>query len=162
MGDVVKVPGPDHPITVTAYPGRVRALYQGHEIADSRDALVLAEASYQPVVYFPREDVEMSVMSRTDRDTYCPYKGHASYFTISRDATLAENAVWTYENPHPGMSAIAGRLAFYPNVVTIQGLDVRAAGASPDLVVQHTDDGAGTAQRAPSWRPDSETPDDRL
>jgi uncharacterized protein (DUF427 family) len=129
--DVVKIPGPDHPITITAHAGRVRALYQGHEIADSADALVLREANYAPVVYFPRKDVEMSVMGRTDRDTYCPYKGHASYFTIHRDATLAENAVWTYEDPHPGMAAIAGRVAFYPNVVTIQGLE-DAAAAVPD------------------------------
>jgi uncharacterized protein (DUF427 family) len=120
--DVVKIPGPDHPITITPHAGRVRALYQGHEIADSADALVLKEANYPPVVYFPRKDVEMSVMGRTDLDTYCPYKGHASYFTISRDGTLAENAVWTYETPHPGMGAIAEHIAFYPNVVRIEGL----------------------------------------
>ncbi len=125
--DVVKVPGPDHPITVTALPGRVRALYQGHEIADSQDAVVLMEASYAPVVYFPRADVEMEVLARTALDTYCPYKGHASYFTIRRDGTIAENAVWSYETPHAGMAAIAERVAFYPNVVTIQGLDAPAA-----------------------------------
>jgi uncharacterized protein (DUF427 family) len=130
--DVVRVAGPDHPITITAYPGRVRALYEGHEIADSADALVLKEASYAPVVYFPRRDVEMSVLARTDLDTYCPYKGHASYFTIRRDGTIAENAVWSYETPHPGMAAIAERVAFYPNVVTIEGLDEPAAAVSPD------------------------------
>ena len=122
MADIVKIPGPDHPITITPAPARVRALYQGHEIADSQDALVLQESTYPPVVYFPRKDVEMSVMARTERDTYCPYTGHASYFTIRRDGTLAENAVWTYETPHPGMAAIADYLAFYPNVVTVEGL----------------------------------------
>lgn len=132
MADVVKVPGPDHPITITPAPGRVRALYQGHEIADSQDALVLREASYPPVVYFPRQDVEMEVMARTAHDTYCPYKGHASYFTIRRDGTLAENAVWTYETPHPGMAAIAEYVAFYPNVVTIEGLNEPAAAAPDD------------------------------
>ena len=121
--DVVKIAGPDHSITIRAHPGRVRALYEGHEIADSADALVLKEASYAPVVYFPRGDVEMEVLARTSRDTYCPYKGHASYFTIRRDGTIAENAVWTYETPHPGMAAIAEYVAFYPNVVTIEGLD---------------------------------------
>jgi uncharacterized protein (DUF427 family) len=143
--DVVKEPGPDHPITVTAYPGRVRALYQGHEIADSPDAVILREASYAPVVYFPRADVEMEVLARTDLDTYCPYKGHASYFTIRRDGTLAENAVWSYETPHPGMAAIAGRVAFYPNAVTIE-LDEPVVG-SPDVEAPHTDAGAGTPQR---------------
>jgi uncharacterized protein (DUF427 family) len=134
--DVVKVAGPDHPITITAHPGRVRALYQGHEIADSADALVLKEATYPAVVYFPRQDVEMEALSRTDRDTYCPYKGHASYFTISRDATIAQNAVWSYETPHPGMGAITGHVAFYPNAVTIEGLDEAAAALSPDLVTR--------------------------
>ena len=141
--DVVKVPGPDHPITVVTHPGRVRALYQGHEIADSEDAIVLREASYAPVVYFPRRDVEMDVLARTDLDTYCPYKGHASYFTIRRDGTFAENAVWSYESPHPGMAAIAERVAFYPNVVTIQGLD------------------EPTVRREPSASK-AEAPDDRL
>jgi uncharacterized protein (DUF427 family) len=144
--DVVKVAGPDHPITIVAYPGRVRALYQGHEIADSEDALVLKEASYPPVVYFPREDVEMGVLGRTALDTYCPYKGHASYFTIGRDGTIAENAVWTYETPHPGMAAIAGRVAFYSDVVTFEGLDERAA----DAFLSETLASIG------------ETPDDRL
>jgi uncharacterized protein (DUF427 family) len=110
----------------------VRALYQGHEIADSEDAVVLKEASYAPVVYFPRSDVEMGVLGRTSLDTYCPYKGHASYFSISRDGTIAENAGWTYETPHPGMAAIAERVAFYPNIVTIEGLDRPAAARAPD------------------------------
>jgi uncharacterized protein (DUF427 family) len=156
--DVVKVPGPDHPITITACPGRVRALYQGHEIADSQDAVVLNEASYAPVVYFPRGDVEMDVLARTARDTYCPYKGHASYFTIRRDGTIAENAVWSYETPHAGMAAIAERIAFYPNVVAIEGLDEAAA---PNAAVLHTDAGAGASQREP-WPPSVEAPDDRL
>ncbi|HLZ83926.1 MAG TPA: DUF427 domain-containing protein [Caulobacteraceae bacterium] len=136
--DVIKVPGPDHPITITPLPGRVRALYQGHEIADSADAVVLREASYPPVVYFPRADVEMDVLARTELDTYCPYKGHASYFTIRRDGTIAENGVWSYETPHPGMAAIAERVAFYPNVVTIEGLDEPAvARASAAAAAAH-------------------------
>jgi uncharacterized protein (DUF427 family) len=119
--DIVKVAGPDHPIAIAPASGRVRALFQGHEIADSGDALVLREGSYPPVLYFPRKDVEMAVLARTDLDTYCPYKGHASYFTIRRDGVIAENAVWSYETPHPGMTAIAERLAFYPSAVTIEG-----------------------------------------
>jgi uncharacterized protein (DUF427 family) len=121
--DVVKQPGPDHPITITAHQGRVLALHHGHIIADSADVLILKEASYKAVAYFPRDDVEMSVLGRTDLDTYCPYKGHASYYTIARDGVVDENAVWTYETPHAAMAAIAGRLAFYPNIVEIQGLD---------------------------------------
>jgi uncharacterized protein (DUF427 family) len=117
--DTIKSPGPDHPITLTPHPGRLQVLYQGHLIADSADALMLKEASYKAVPYFPRADVEMAFLGKTSLDTYCPYKGHASYFTIERDGVIAENAVWSYETPHPGMEAIAGRLAFYPNMVEI-------------------------------------------
>jgi uncharacterized protein (DUF427 family) len=121
--DVVKEPGPDHPITVTPAVGRVVALHHGHIIADSDNVLIVKEASYKAVAYFPRADVEMEVLGRTDLDTYCPYKGHASYYTIARDGVVEENAVWTYETPHPAMAAISGRLAFYPNVVEIEGLE---------------------------------------
>ena len=56
----MKIPGPDHPITVTAAPRRVRVIFQGHTIVDSDNALVLKEAAYKPVYYFPREDVSMA------------------------------------------------------------------------------------------------------
>jgi uncharacterized protein (DUF427 family) len=141
--DTVKIPGPDHPIDMAISPNRVVARYQGHLIADSTDALVVKEASYRPVFYFPRGDVAMDFLGATAHDTYCPYKGHASYFTIDRDAVISENAVWSYVTPHPGMEALAGRLAFYPNVVEIEELEETPI----DAVVQHTDSGAGTSQK---------------
>ena len=110
-------PGPDHPITIAPAGQRWRVLFQGHVIADSGDALVLKEANYAPVVYFPREDVDMAYMSRTDRSTHCPYKGDASYYTLLMDGRFAENAVWSYEDPYPAMEQIRGRLAFYPDKV---------------------------------------------
>jgi len=150
--DVVKVPGPDHPITVTGHPGRIQALYNGHVIADSGDVLMLKEASYRPVAYFPREHVDMAYMARTELDTYCPYKGHASYYTLMMDGQIAESAVWTYETPHPAMEIIAGRLAFYPNVVETHEVADAQPHATPAEVIQHTDAGAGAPQRA-SWPP---------
>ena len=86
--DTVKIPGPDHPITVTGHPGRIQALYQGHVIADSADVVMLKEASYKAVPYFPRDDVAMEFLGRTTLDTYCPYKGHAAYFTIATRSSL--------------------------------------------------------------------------
>jgi uncharacterized protein (DUF427 family) len=141
--DTVKIPGPDHPIHMAISPRRVVARYQGHLIAESTDALVVKEASYRPVFYFPREDVAMDFLGATAHDTYCPYKGHASYFTIDRDAVISENAVWSYVTPHPGMEALAGRLAFYPNVVEIEELEETHV----DAVIQHTDSGAGASQK---------------
>jgi uncharacterized protein (DUF427 family) len=145
--DAIKVPGPDHPITLTPARGRVRALFQGHEIADSVNAILLAEADYPPVWYFPREDVAMGYFGRTDRDTRCPYKGHASYFTVRRDGVIAENAAWSYEDPYPAMATIQGCIAFYPNVVEIHQTKDGHAASSSDEVVLHTDSGAGVPQR---------------
>ena len=104
----MKIPGPDHPITITANPKRVRALFEGHEIADSGAALTLQEANYPPVQYFPRADVAMDFLGRTPRSTHCPYKGDAAYFTIARDGVVAENKVWTYEEPYEAVAAIRG------------------------------------------------------
>lgn len=153
--DVVKVPGPDHPITVTGHGGRLQALYNGHLIADSGDALILKEANYKPVAYFPRKDVEMGFLAPTQLDTYCPYKGHASYFTISMDGQIAESAVWSYENPHPAMALIKDRLAFYPHFVEVH--EVGGAHASPDAAIRHTDSGGGASQ-AEHWSATAENP----
>jgi uncharacterized protein (DUF427 family) len=161
----MKIPGPDHPITVTPATTRWRARYAGHVIADSADALVLQEATYPQVIYFPREDVAMEYMSRTDRSTHCPYKGDAAYYSILMDGQFAENAVWTYETPYPAMTSIAGRLAFYPNQVEIYAVD--DAKVNPhhhdeppvDEIVQHTDTGDGHAQRE-HWDANVDTPRD--
>jgi uncharacterized protein (DUF427 family) len=146
--DTVKIPGPDHPITVKGHPGRLQALYQGHVIADSAKALIVKEASYNAVAYFPREDVAMEFLGRTTLDTYCPYKGHAAYYTIDRDAVISENAVWTYETPHPAMEIITGRLAFYPNIVEI--VEVGPTPTTSDDAILHTDSGDGRSQGA-AW-----------
>ena len=88
---------------------------------------MLQEASYPPVVYFPREDVSMSFLTRTAHATHCPYKGDAAYYTLQMDGHFAENAIWTYEEPYPAMSAIAGRLAFYTNKVEVYAPEDAAA-----------------------------------
>jgi uncharacterized protein (DUF427 family) len=165
----MKTPGPDHPITLTPAPSRWRARFADHVIADTNDAIILQEASYKPVVYFPREDVAMEYMSRTDHTTHCPYKGDAAYYTVIMDGQFADNAVWTYEQPYPAMALIEGRLAFYPDKVEIYEVDdavvnphhqadVEARGGV-DQVVQHTDAGDGAAQRE-HWQPNVERPDD--
>ena len=148
----MKIPGPDHPITVTANPKRLQVVYNGHVIVDSAKALTLQESTYPAAIYFPREDAEMSFFGRTDHQTHCPYKGDASYFSLNMDGHLAENAVWTYEEPYPAMESIRGLLAFYPNQVEI----VEVGDASrPDAIreaILHTDDGAGQSQKE-HWAP---------
>ncbi|WP_337185805.1 DUF427 domain-containing protein [Phenylobacterium sp.] len=155
-------PDPNHPITVAPAMTRWRAVFAGHVIADSADALVLNEKAYPPVIYFPREDVEMAFLSRTDRHTHCPHKGDAAYYTIARDGRIAENAVWTYETPYAHVAPIAGRLAFYPDQVELHAVDDAAVNphhreTDVDAIVQHTDAGDGRSQRE-HWPANVETP----
>ncbi len=152
-------PGPDHPIHITAAPGRVRAHFDGRAIADSDDVLMLKEADYPAVAYFPRDAVEMSYMGKTDKVTHCPYKGDASYWTLRYDGKIAENALWSYEDPYPAMEAIRGRIAFYANVFEISTEpDATSANAvDPGEVIRHTDSGAGSSQAQP-WPPNTTEP----
>jgi uncharacterized protein (DUF427 family) len=113
----IRIPGPDHPITVEPFAGRVVVSAGGKIIADSRNALRLQEASYPAAFYIPRMDANMSLLERTQHATYCPYKGDCSYYSIASGGDKANNAVWTYESPYPAVAAIAGHLAFYPDRV---------------------------------------------
>jgi uncharacterized protein (DUF427 family) len=112
----MKLPGPDHPITIERNPRRVRARMADHVfLADTDETLILREADYPPVVYFPREAVEMGYAARTGRTSHCPYKGDASYYTFHAEGQILEDVAWSYEQPYPAMQAIAGYIAFYPN-----------------------------------------------
>jgi len=113
----VKVPGPDHPITLERHPARVVVKAGGRVIADTREALAMREMKYPVVLYVPRKDADMSLLERTDHSTYCPFKGDASYYSIPAGGARAVNAVWSYEAPHPAMAQIKEYLAFYPDRV---------------------------------------------
>jgi uncharacterized protein (DUF427 family) len=77
-----KVPGPAHPITIERNAHRVVVKTAGRVVADTREALTLREASYPAVQYVPRRDVDMTLLKRTDHQTYCPYKGECAYYSI--------------------------------------------------------------------------------
>lgn len=117
-----KIPGPDHPITIAPAGERIVVKVAGQVIADTRDALLLREASYPPVAYIPRKDVDMAQLARTERATYCPYKGDCSYYSIPAGGDRAANAVWSYESPYPSVAEIKDHLAFYPDRVEITHL----------------------------------------
>jgi uncharacterized protein (DUF427 family) len=118
----VLVPGPDHPITVTPAGSRYVVKVGDTVIADTTAALSLKEASYPAVPYIPRADVDLAQLERTDHHTYCPYKGDASYYSVTPAGADGENAVWTYEAPHDAVSEIKEYVAFYPNKVSIEEL----------------------------------------
>jgi uncharacterized protein (DUF427 family) len=113
----VKVPGPDHPITIVPNPSRVVVTLAGQVIADTRDAWTLREAHYPAVIYIPRKDVDMTLLERTNHVTYCPYKGECAYFSIPSGGERSVNAVWTYEAPYAAVAPIKDHLAFYPDRV---------------------------------------------
>jgi uncharacterized protein (DUF427 family) len=113
----MKIPGPDHPITVQRNPARVIVSAGGRVIADSRDALALREATLPAVQYIPRKDVDMSQLQRTEHTTYCPYKGECAYYSIPAGGDRAVDAVWTYEAPYSAVASIKDHLAFYPSRV---------------------------------------------
>jgi len=113
----VKIPGPDHPITIERNPSRIVVTVAGRVVADTRDALTLREAHYPPVFYIPRRDIDMAQLERTQHSTYCPYKGDATYFSIPSGGERSVNAIWTYESPYPAVEPIREHLAFYPDRV---------------------------------------------
>ena len=115
----MKIPGPDHPITIKPASERVRVTFNGKVVADSKRALVLQEAAYKPVFYIPREDAQTALFERTANSTHCPYKGDASYYNIAGPDGIIEDAIWTYEHPYAAVATIAGHVAFYADRVEI-------------------------------------------
>jgi uncharacterized protein (DUF427 family) len=113
----IKIPGPNHPISVERKAGRVIVSVAGHVIADTRNALTLSEAHYPAVQYIPRKDVDMTLLVRSDRTTYCPYKGDAASFSIPAGGERSIDAVWTYETPYSAVAGIKDHLAFYADRV---------------------------------------------
>jgi uncharacterized protein (DUF427 family) len=110
---VIKIPGPNHPITIEANSSRVIVSVGDRVVADTLKALTLREAAYPAVQYIPRKDVDMSMLQRTDHTTHCPYKGDCAYFSIPVAGQKAVNAVWTYEAPYAAVAQIKDYVAFY-------------------------------------------------
>jgi uncharacterized protein (DUF427 family) len=117
----IKLPGPNHSITIAPNPARVTVSVAGHIIADTQNALTLREASYAPVQYIPQKDVDMTLLKRTDHQTYCPYKGDCAYYSIPLGGERSVNAVWTYKAPYAAVAAIKDHVAFYPDRVDAIG-----------------------------------------
>ena len=111
----VLLPGPRHPITVAPAQVRVVVRVAGRVVADSRSALTLREADHPPVHYIPRADVDLTLLTRSSHESYCPFKGDAAYYDIPAAGEGGIGAVWTYEQPYDAVSGIRDHLAFYAN-----------------------------------------------
>jgi uncharacterized protein (DUF427 family) len=123
MSKSIKIPGPEHPITIQRNSSRVVVSVGGRIVADTRDALTMREASLPAVQYIPRKDVDMSLLQRTDHATYCPYKGDCAYYSIPSGGDRSVNAVWTYEAPYAAVAQIKDHVAFYPS--RVDAIEVR-------------------------------------
>src|ERR1700693_2270776 len=122
----IKIPGPDHPITIERNAHRIVVAVAGRVVADTRAALTLREAASPPVQYIPRKDVDFALLERTDHATYCPYKGDCAYYSIPLAGVRSANAVWTYESPYAAVAAIRDYLAFYPD--RVDAIEERSGG----------------------------------
>lgn len=113
------IPDDTHPITVEPSPGQVRIRAGDTIVADTSRALILQEAEYPPVAYVPLDVVDLALLRPSDTQTYCPYKGEASYYDVVTPDGVIEDAAWTYKEPYDAVSEIAGHVAFYPDKVVI-------------------------------------------
>lgn len=116
-------PTPQHPITVEPSTQHVVVRINGDVVADTRRAVDLQESNYPVVHYIPLIDVVADVLTPTDTNTYCPYKGEASYYSVTTAAGTVEDAVWTYPHPYPAVAPIAGHVAFYADTADITVAD---------------------------------------
>ncbi len=112
----VKHPGYD--ITIRPAGRRYVATRGDTVLADSSQALVLDEQGYDPVIYFPREAVDFSALSPSDRRTTCPFKGEASHFAAAGEPQAGAIA-WSYAEAYDEVAAIEGHVAFYPAQVRV-------------------------------------------
>lgn len=103
--------GPQHQLLFSPFPRRIRAVLAGQTVADTERAMLLHESNIFPVLYVPVEDVAQELLTGTEHSTHCPFKGDASYWTVTAGDTVAENAVWGYETPIESASWLRGYVA---------------------------------------------------
>jgi uncharacterized protein (DUF427 family) len=98
-----------HRITVEPSDRHVRAVRDGQVLAESDTALVLREPGCPDAYYIPAQDVRLDLLTPSNTHTHCPFKGDASYWSL----TDAPDLVWSYLNPKPELAEIKGHLCFY-------------------------------------------------
>lgn len=85
----------------------------GAVLGETKNALELTEGDMSPVIYFPRGDIAMAFLDKSDKVTHCPQKGDATHYSIVTKSTTLENAAWSYEAPLDDVDQIKDHLAFY-------------------------------------------------
>lgn len=117
---------PLHRVDIAPAAVRVEVEFNGVIVAASSSPLLIEESRHDRVYYLPRRDVQMQYLTATDHSSYCPFKGHARYWSIQVGERVAENAVWAYDEPYDEAIPLQGHVAFYPD--RIDHLRVEPAG----------------------------------
>lgn len=102
---------PDYRIDIAPYPGRARAWLGDLLLAESDHCLIVRETRHVDRLYFPLGDVCLTLFMETDHRTTCPFKGHASYWSVTEPAE--QNVLWAYRTPLPEVAALEGYGCFY-------------------------------------------------
>ncbi|WP_282606765.1 DUF427 domain-containing protein [Pelagibius sp. Alg239-R121] len=111
---------PEHTVELAHEKRQVRVLFNGIVVADTRNGITVREASYDPVVYIPRRDVRSEFLRETSRETHCPFKGYASYWSVKVDREIAENAAWAYPRSYEEVTELADCIAFDKRLVSYE------------------------------------------
>ena len=114
---------PDYRVELKPSEQRVEARFGAELIAGSDDALIVVETNHEPVTYFPLADVRLEYLEATDHHTFCPFKGEASYWTLTVKEQVADNVMWAYEDPFPEVAGLKGYAAFYGDRVSVATAD---------------------------------------
>src|SRR2546421_9666490 len=103
-----RIEGPAHKLLMQGFPRRVRAVLGGQTVVDTTRAMLLHETGLPPQVYVPVDDIRADLIQPTDHHTYCPFKGTASYWTVTAGGQVAENAIWAYPEPNDEAGRLRG------------------------------------------------------
>ena len=104
---------PEHQVRETRVKGEVKVTLDGRLIARCSDVIRVDQDGAPPRYYFPRDAVYVDQLDRSETTTACPYKGQATYYSITHAGRHLNDAIWSYEAPYDEHAALKGRMAFY-------------------------------------------------
>ena len=111
---------PSHTLRIDRHVRPVVIRFNGKVVAETRKAISLQEADYNPVAYIPIQDVKGEYLTPSDHVTNCPYKGDAQYWNVEVDGRIAKNAVWRYALPYDEVAELRNYVSFYPGKVDVE------------------------------------------